>query len=105
MAQAREAINVGRPILHAPAFAGAFARWLAITMVHDHTSAEGLRVLEDLCSRVSELDTLDRVEVLCAQLVLGAHGRIELEHALTRYLAGLPPAVATQLKRLGALGI
>jgi hypothetical protein len=52
---------------------------------------------------MNEFDTLDRVEVICARWILGDRGSSELEALLTTHLAGLPPAVVTQLKRLGAI--
>ena len=100
-AQAREAVGVP-PVLHAPSFAGPFARWLALC-ADGKDPPELLPVLDELSSRMDELDLLDRVEVLCARRILGEASRVEIEDLLRSTLASLPPAVAGQLRRLGVL--
>jgi DNA-binding SARP family transcriptional activator len=100
-AQAREALGVP-PILHAPSFAGPFARWLALCS-DGKDRPEHLQVLNELSSRMDELDLLDRAEVLCARRILGEGRAVETEDLLRSTLASLPPAVAGQLRRLGVL--
>jgi tetratricopeptide (TPR) repeat protein len=104
LAQGREAIGYP-PGLHAPSFAGAFARWLALVSVHDDLTSESCRVLDDLSSRTDEFDMLDRVEIICGRLILGDRNRSHLEDLLRSYLIRLPPAVSSQLQRLGVLRI
>jgi tetratricopeptide (TPR) repeat protein len=101
--QAKEAVQLPSPVLHAPSFAGSFARWLAIVSAVDGTRDASLRVLADLYSRLEELDTLDRVEVVCAQLIVGAQDKTSLQNLLIGHLAALPPSVSVQLRRLGAI--
>jgi tetratricopeptide (TPR) repeat protein len=100
--QAREAVGLRQPVLHALSFAGAFARWLALSSEGQH-SGTVRSMLGDLSRRMDELDTLDRVEVICARLIMGEGRGSDLEILLRKYLAGLPPAVAGQLQRLGVL--
>ena len=100
--QAREAVEQP-PVLYAPSFAGAFARWLALASLREESGQESRRLLKDLFSRLDGLDMLDRVELICGRLILGDETRSELEDLLRRYLMNLPPAVSTQLQRLGVL--
>jgi hypothetical protein len=100
-AQAQQAIGAP-PVLHATSFAGPFARWLALCS-DGKNSAELLPILNELSSRINELDLLDRVEILCAKQILGDTGNFEIEDLLRSTLASLPPAVAGQLRRLGVL--
>jgi hypothetical protein len=102
VAQARDGVGLPHPVLHAHSFAGPFARWLALTGKEQGTS-HTVSIIDDLSHRLGELDTLDRVEVMCARLMLSQQGREELESLLREYLASLPPAVVGQLRRLGAL--
>jgi hypothetical protein len=99
--QAQEAIGMP-PTLYAPSFAGPFARWLALTS-EEGSRAKFLSILSDLSGRLSELDSLDRVEILLARQLLGESRSVEVEDILRQNLARLPPAVAIQLRRLGAV--
>lgn len=99
--QAREAIGVP-PVLHAPSFAGPFSRWLALS-ADDAAHAKLLPILNELSGKMNELDSLDRVEVLCARQILGEPRSEEIDNLLPRILASLPPAVSSQLQRLGLL--
>jgi hypothetical protein len=101
LSQAQGAIGTP-PILHAPSFAGPFARWLALTS-EGRSLTESLSILCNLSERMSELDSLDRVEILLARRFLGEPGSAGMEDMLLENLASLPPAVATQLRRLGAV--
>ena len=100
--QAREALGQP-PVLHAPSFAGPFARWLALVSLRQQWDFDGRELLKGLFSRIHELDMLDRVELICGRLILGDESRLQLEDQLRTYLADLPLAVTTQLQRLGAL--
>jgi hypothetical protein len=104
LAQAREAIGLPRTVLHATSYAGVYARWLALVSAKDGSSETPRRILEDLCSRMKEFDTLDRVEVIAARLILEGRRAADLEVLLRKYLLILPPAVAIQLRRLGLQG-
>ena len=102
LAQGREGVELPCPVLRAPSLAGAFARWLA------NASSGGekdiaRRVLSDLSLRLNQVDTLDRVEVICASWALGGQEDSGLETMLRSYVASLPAAAIIQLQRLGAL--
>ena len=99
--QARDALSP-TPVLHSPSFAGAFARWLALTC-DANDRAVVVPILNDLSARMGELDALDRVDVMCARLVLGEPESSGVGTTLRAQLAGLPPAVTHQLQRLGML--
>lgn len=105
LAQAREALALPHPILRAPSFAGAFARWLALVSEKEGTLDATRSILEDLGRKLDVFDALDRAEITCARLI--ASGSVvvadKLQSELARQLAGLPSAVVSQLGRLGAL--
>jgi tetratricopeptide (TPR) repeat protein len=103
IAQAQDAIGTP-PTLHSPSFAGPFARWVAMTG-EDRNHTESLSVLYELSGRLCELDSLDRVEILLARRILGEPRSAEMEKLLRQNLAGLPPAVAVQLRRLGMVDL
>jgi hypothetical protein len=98
--QARDAVELPVPVLHAPSLAGAFARWLALASEPGESNAVQ-RMLEDLSLRLFQFDTLDRVEVICARLSIGDGDPSGLQESLRSYVAGLPPASVSQLQRLG----
>jgi DNA-binding SARP family transcriptional activator/tetratricopeptide (TPR) repeat protein len=103
--QAREALALPNPVLRAPSFAGAFARWLALVSEREGTLDTIRPILEDLGCKLDAFDALDRVEITCARLI--ASGSVvvagKLQSELAGQLAELSPAVVTQLGRLGAL--
>jgi hypothetical protein len=76
-----------------------------LVTVHDELGSESCRLLDDLSSGIDEFDMLDRVEIICGRLILGDRSRSHLEELLRSYLIGLPPAVSSQLQRLGVLRI
>lgn len=100
--QAREAIGLPNPVLYSLSFAGSYARWLALSSELQERGSVA-PILADLATRMTELDTIDRAEVMCSRLILGVGTREELEDTLSRVLVDLPPAVAVQLGRLGLL--
>jgi tetratricopeptide (TPR) repeat protein len=102
--QARDAVSWPKPVLHEPAFAGTFARWLALLSKGENDYCAAEYVINTLSAKMTELDAIDRVELTCARLMLGWPNSLELEDQLRVYLADLPPAVAAQLMRLGAIG-
>jgi DNA-binding SARP family transcriptional activator len=103
--QAKEAISSRQPVLYAPSFAGAFARWLSMISLQDGTLNKARPILEDLGKRSQEFDAFDRAEITCARLIAVRDGDAsgELAILLGKHLANLPPAVADQLGRLGVL--
>lgn len=107
LSQAREALALPHPVLRAPSFAGAFARWLALVSEREGTLDTIRSILEDLGRKLDSFDALDRVEITCARLTASGSaivaGRLQTE--LVGQLAELPPAVVTQLGRLGALRV
>jgi hypothetical protein len=104
LSQGRDAVGLPRPVLHSASFAGAFARWLALTSQQEEIECATRPILDGLEAKLEDLDTIDRVEVLCAQLLVQGAKDAERKFHLQRYLAGLSPAVASQLTRLGVLG-
>jgi DNA-binding SARP family transcriptional activator/tetratricopeptide (TPR) repeat protein len=107
VAQAREALALPHPVLQAPSFAGAFARWLALVSEKDGTLGTIRLVLEELGRKLDTFDAIDRVEITCATLIASCsvafRGKLQVE--LVGQLADLPPAVVDQLGRLGVLRI
>jgi tetratricopeptide (TPR) repeat protein len=103
LAQARDGVALPHPVLHAPSFAGPFARWLALLSEKEGAARAARQVLDDLATKLSEFDTIDRVEITCARLIVGGSGKDNLNAQLGGYLAGLSPAVVAQLQRLGVL--
>lgn len=103
LAQAKEALCLPEATLHTLSFAGAFARWLALSVEGQNNLVASHRVLLALSRSMNQLDAIDRLEVACARLILGDANRLELEGTLRNYLVGLPGAVATQMRRLGVL--
>ena len=107
LSQAKEALALPHPVLRAPSFAGAFARWLALVSEREGTLDTIRSILEDLGHKLDGFDALDRVEITCARLIASGSaivaGRLQTE--LAGQLAELSPAVVTQLSRLGALRV
>ncbi len=103
--QAREALGGTRPSLQTLAFAGVFARWLAVVSRRDDTMSSARSILGELDKRRNELDAVDRAELTCAQLLLeGTPSRLTaLTALLAEHLAKLPSTIEGQLKRLGVL--
>jgi len=103
LAQAKEALCLPEATLHTLSFAGAFARWLALSVEGQDNLLATNRVLLNLSASTNQLDAIDRLEVACARLILGDVNRLELEGLLRNNLVALPGAVATQMQRLGVL--
>ena len=107
LSQAREALAFPHPVLRAPSFAGAFARWLALVSEREGALDTTRSILDELGCKLDDFDAIDRVEITCARLIAGSPAVAGdcLRSVLTRQLAELSPAVVTQLDRLGALRI
>jgi hypothetical protein len=102
---AAEAIGQPCPTLHDWGFAGAFARWVALTSKGSHYEGTGRLRLECLARDFEKLDALDQVEVLCALLLLGGGDPNpelqDIERNVHDRLTRLPHAIAQQLSCLG----
>ena len=107
ISQAREALVLPHPILRAPSFAGAFARWLALVAEKEGTLDEIHDHLDELERKLENFDAMDRVEITCAKLIANKSGLDagRLQGVLAGQLAELSPAVVTQLDRLCVLRI
>jgi tetratricopeptide (TPR) repeat protein len=105
--QARETLALPHPVLHAPSFAGVFARWLALVSERDGTLETIRSILEDLGQKLDDFDAIDRVEITCARLIASSSvvAVARLQSELAGQLVELSPAVVTQLDRLGALRV
>jgi DNA-binding SARP family transcriptional activator/ABC-type transporter Mla MlaB component len=91
--------------LLSPAFAGAFARWVAVTHKSVGEPKNAPTILESLLGKLDTFDALDQVEILCAvryaSLKSGSHAQLEAE--LEKRLTRLPMGVTAHLKRLEIL--
>jgi hypothetical protein len=94
------------PVLHSSFFAGAFARWMALTSVGSQRESDAQNQIKELCGRLERFDALDQVEILCATCILGRVKReddAEIWMLIERKLAGLPQAISEQLIQLQVL--
>jgi hypothetical protein len=107
LALAREALLFPQPVLRAPSFAGAFARWLALVAEGEGTLKTIEPTLDELWGKLEGFDAVDRAEITCAKLIASTsdNSREELQSILRGQLADLPPAIVVQLGRLGVLRI
>jgi predicted ATPase len=107
LALAREALVFPQPVLRAPSFAGAFARWLALVAEREGTLKRIEPTLDELWGKLEGFDAVDRAEITCARLIASTSdtAKDELQRILSGQLADLPPAIVVQLGRLGALRI
>ncbi len=102
---ARKAVAVSAGLLNI-AYAGLYARWIALLAVKDKTEANGLIRLAQNFTDPSALDPKDRAELLAARLLLAR--RIGLDEAqeasaLGGELGKLPSGIASLLKGLRML--
>jgi tetratricopeptide (TPR) repeat protein len=108
-----EATNMARSALidhsfclQSPAFAGSFARWTAIVAEFDDDQLRGQRIIQALADASEAYDAIDALEILCAKTHLDYVTGEPTEGGISNVLAVLktfPPAVTTQLSRLGVL--
>jgi DNA-binding SARP family transcriptional activator/Cdc6-like AAA superfamily ATPase/tetratricopeptide (TPR) repeat protein len=105
ISQAKEGLEMPRPVLRSPFFAGTFARWLAVVAEREGLLDELRPHIAELGRKVDDFDALDRAEIICACLIVGDSGVASqtLEDRLRRQFAELPPAVITQLTKLGLI--
>jgi type II secretory pathway predicted ATPase ExeA/tetratricopeptide (TPR) repeat protein len=106
LAAAEEALGQPTPRLHDWGFAGAFARWMALTTKDTSSETLGRQQIEVLLHDLEKFDALDQVEILSALLLLGydsIHGFRDLYWIIHEMLRKLPAAISDQLSRLGLL--
>jgi hypothetical protein len=91
--------------LQTPAFAGPFARWLALLGRAEGERDKAWESLQVLQSRSGSYDALDEVEVMCAALALRPTGiqAANLSASISERLTSLPIEVTNHLRRLGSL--
>ena len=87
--------------LEASSFAGAFARWVALTHARVHANCRAEAALRELENHLEEFDALDQAEILCANAHFRMPSTSGYEARITAKLRHLPASVATQLYRLG----
>ena len=94
-----------QPVLCARAFAGPFARWLALIAVSDQESSIAAMCIEKLHDDLPRYDALDQVEILCARSLCHRLKREDesRRNQIEDRIRQLPSAVADQLKRLGMI--
>jgi DNA-binding SARP family transcriptional activator/tetratricopeptide (TPR) repeat protein len=104
MATAQTALREQSFVLHSPAFAGPYARWLSILEESGNERGTHSGILSEMAARLSEFDALDQVDILCAlrnRQPVGMRGAIQEE--LRAKLDTLPTAIKSQLISLGML--
>jgi DNA-binding SARP family transcriptional activator len=101
----REAVGYPTPTLHSFSFAGAFARWLALSAETEAMKRLAADQIKAMLNDLERFDALDRAEIVCASSIVG-NGVFERggdRATRSRMLGVLPPPVAIQLRRLGVL--
>jgi len=101
---AREATSGDNQRLHSPAYAGPYARWIALLAVSGEDVPQNRARLLELVTGLDGFDRIDRVEILCAARAVGLRvddPKTDITESMRRMLAALPPAVADQIERLG----
>jgi hypothetical protein len=92
--------------LHHPAYAGQFARWVALLGIRDAVAAEALDRLSTEFPEIDVLDLKDQAEVLAAFALLeGSVGRDNRARwsDVERRLNKLPPGIGLVMRRIGDL--
>jgi hypothetical protein len=91
----------GQPLTSS--FIGAFDRWLAATAEPGKEREEARHLIEKHVSRLSEFDSVDQIEILCAAWRTAGAGseRIQAEAALAERVRCAPPGLTSWLGRLG----
>ena len=86
------------------AYAGQFARWIALLAIRGTDAADARKRLRDTFSSTAHLDRKDTAEVLAAIAMLesrlGNSSAAEWRE-VRRILSGLPPTVTMMMRRLG----
>jgi len=82
-------------------FAGAFARWTAITCLGTEMEATAGEVLAALERQLQEYDALDQLEILCAISYFGLKGQNDIAERISEKAQHLPLATCLLLRQLG----
>jgi DNA-binding SARP family transcriptional activator/tetratricopeptide (TPR) repeat protein len=88
--------------LEANAFAGSFARWLAVTCSGDGNAGRAREILNDLAENLEQFDELDQLEILCANAQMRPEARRSwLQEQIAEKLEKLPSCTSSQMRALG----
>jgi len=81
-------------------FAGAFARWTAITCLGNELEASAREVLAQMEQRLDDFDAIDQLEILCANAYVGG-GQIRYFERIANKAGKLPPPAIKLIRALG----
>jgi DNA-binding SARP family transcriptional activator/tetratricopeptide (TPR) repeat protein len=90
--------------LEASAFAGSFARWLAMTCVNGGAAPRAGEILNELEKNLEQFDEIDQLEILCANARLHHEARMSHSSRIAEKLKNLPACTSNQMRALGMLG-
>jgi len=90
--------------LEANAFAGSFARWLAMTCVNGGAALRAGEILNELEENLEQFDEMDQLEILCANARLRHEARMGHSSRIEEKLKNLPACTSNQMRTLGMLG-
>jgi len=82
-------------------FAGAFARWTAITCLGTEAETTAGEVLGELECQLQEYDALDQLEILCAVSYFGLKQPANIAERISEKAQQLPEATCLLLRQLG----
>ena len=82
-------------------FAGAFARWTAMTCRGDESESQGRLVLSDLEKDLERFDAMDQLEILCAASYLKVRPPAEYLDSIISKAQCVPTPVVETIRRLG----
>jgi hypothetical protein len=82
-------------------YAGAFARWVAITCLGTATEGVAREVVAGLEARVADFDALDQLEILCASSYLGLRPPGDYLADIREKSRLLPNAAVNLIRTLG----
>jgi tetratricopeptide (TPR) repeat protein len=87
--------------LQANAFAGSFARWLAMICANAEAAQRAPDILRQLEDGLEEFDRIDQVEILCANAQFSQQAQMVRRQRIAEKLRSLPPVALSQLRALG----
>jgi hypothetical protein len=88
--------------LRTPAFAGPYARWMALTARSNQEKDSAADKVERLLAQLERYDAIDQVDILCAAALLSTSPFGHRQAAMQR-LSRLPSALGTHLISLGLM--
>jgi len=107
LAAARAAVTSfgGLPLTNS--FIGAFDRWLAATAQPGNERDEAGRLIAMHVGKISEFDSVDQIEILCAAWRIARAGaeQIQAEGALVERVRFAPSGLTALLSRLGFIQV